>query len=105
MKLLGIMQLEQLTDEPCKIRIDSNDRRPDPSAASNAILKQNLMNLSLATTTPNEYSDYKSELIYCNSEYLQRPNVTFFDISQMIQYLCTHLFADLPYLTRVFNHD
>lgn len=104
-KLLGIMQLEQLTDEPCKVRVDANDRRPDPSTANNVVLKQNLTNLSLATTTQNEYSDYKSELIACNSEYLQRPDVTFFDISQMIQYLCTHLFADLPYLTRVFHHD
>jgi hypothetical protein len=104
-KLLGIMQLEQLTDEPIKIRIDPNDRHPDPLSANNQILKQNLTNLSLATTTLNEYSDFKSELIYCNSEYLQRPDITFFHISHLIHYLCTHLFADLPYLTHVFNHD
>ena len=98
MKLLGVTQLEQLTDEPFKIRIDLNDRRPDHSSPNNAVLKQTLTNLSLATTTTNEYSDFKSELIYWNSEYLQRPDVTFFDISRLIQYLCTHLFADLPYL-------
>ncbi len=99
------MQLEQLTDEPFKIRIDPNDRHPDPSSANNIILKQNLTNLSLATTTINEYSDFKSELILCNSEYLQRPDVTFFHVSHLIHYLCTHLFADLPYLTHVPNHD
>jgi hypothetical protein len=99
------MQLEQLTDEPIKIRIDPNDRRPDPTSPNNLILKQNLTNLSLATTTINEYSDFKSELIHCNSEYFQRPDVTFFDISHLIKYLCTHLFADLPYLTHVSTHD
>ncbi|UJR33312.1 hypothetical protein I4U23_020762 [Adineta vaga] len=101
-KVLGIIQLEQLTDEPFKIRIDPNDRHPDPASANNLILKQNLTNLSLVTTTANEYSDFKSELIHCNSEYLQRPDVTFFQISQLIHYLCTHLFADLPYLS---THD
>lgn len=95
------MQLEQLTDEPIKIRIDPHDRHPDPLAPNNAQLKQHLTNLSLATTTTNEYSDFKSELIHCNSEYLQRPDVTFFHVSHLLDYLCTHLFADLPYLTRV----
>ncbi|CAF0898086.1 unnamed protein product [Adineta steineri] len=104
-KLLGVMQLEQLTDEPYKIRIDSNDRCPDPLSANNLVLKQTLSNLSLAATTTNEYSDFKSELIHCNSEYLQRSDVTFFDVSRLIHYLCTHLFADLPYLTNVSTHD
>ncbi|CAF5076503.1 unnamed protein product, partial [Rotaria sp. Silwood1] len=94
-KLVGIMQLQQITDEPFKIRIDSNDRHPDLSSANNAILKQNLTNLSLSTTI-NEYSDVKSELTHCNSEYLQRTDVTFFHVSDLIHYLCTHLFADLP---------
>ncbi|CAF5160497.1 unnamed protein product, partial [Rotaria magnacalcarata] len=70
-KLIGIMQLQQLTDEPCKIRIDSNDRQPDLSLANNAILKQNLTSLA-SSTTINEYSDLKSELTHCNSEYIQR---------------------------------
>ncbi|CAF0819959.1 unnamed protein product [Rotaria sordida] len=103
-KLVGIMQLQQITDEPFKIRIDSNDRHPDLSSTNNAILKQNLTNLSLSTTI-NEYSDFKSELTYCNSEYLQRTDVTFFHVSDLIHYLCTHLFADLPYLTYVSSHD
>lgn len=99
------MQLEQLTDEPFKIRIDANDRRPDLSLANNTTLKQHLTNISSAATTSNEYSDFKSELIYCNSEYLQRADVTFFQVSQLIHYLCTHLFADLPYLTHVSIHE
>ncbi|CAF3319068.1 unnamed protein product [Rotaria sp. Silwood1] len=85
-KLVGIMQLQQITDEPFKIRIDSNDRHPDLSSANNAILKQNLTNLSLSTTI-NEYSDVKSELTHCNSEYLQRTDVTFFHVSDLIHYL------------------
>ncbi|CAF3443010.1 unnamed protein product [Rotaria socialis] len=103
-KLIGIMQLQQLTDEPCKIRIDSNDRQPDLSLANNAILKQNLASLA-SSTTINEYSDLKSELTHCNSEYIQRADVTFFHISDLINYLCTHLFADLPYLNYVSSHD
>ena len=92
------MQLQQLTDEPCKIRIVSNDRQPDLSSPNNATLKQNLTNLS-SPTTINEYSDFKSELIHCNSEYLQHADVTFFHLAYLINYLCMHLFADLPYLT------
>lgn len=98
------MQLQQLTDEPFKIRIDPNDRQPDLSSTNNAILKQSLTNLSLLTTN-NEYSDLKTELLHCNSEYIQRTDLTFFHISDLISYLCTHLFADLPYLTYVSNHD
>ena len=99
------MQLGQLTDEPFKIRIDSADRRPDPSTASNVILKQTLTNLSLATTTANEYSDFRSELIHCHSEFIQKPDATFFHVSPLLDYLFTHLFADLPYLTHVSRQN
>lgn len=103
-KLLGIMQLQQITDEPCKIRIEPNDRQPDLTSPNNVSLKQNITNLSTSTTI-NEYSDLKSELTHCNSEYIQRADVNFFHVSNLIHYLCTHLFADLPYLTYVSNHD
>jgi len=104
-KLLGIMQLQQLTDEPYKIRVDKDDRRPDLSLATNSTLKQSLINLSSLMTTPNEYSVFKDDLIFCNSEFIQRPDVSFFQVSNLIHYLCTHLFADLPYLTMTNSED
>jgi len=99
-KLLGTMQLQQLTDEPIRIRVDSNDRQADLSLPSNAVLKQQLSNVTLAANaTTHEYSDLKNEIIFCNSEFLFKADVTFFQISSLIEYLCLHLFADLPYLT------
>ena len=104
-RLLGTMQLLHISDEPSIIRVNPNDRQPDTSSVNNSTLKQSLSALSLTTVTANEYTEFKNQLIHCNSEYLQKPDATFFNISDLIKFLTLHLFSDLSYLNSSPRND